>query len=242
MAEVPPAAARALLGALGAACVAWAAAWCQRWRGGFAWDGGARMFNWHPVLMVAGMVVLQGAAALVHRLPGSRRGARLPWKALHAALALAAAALAALALAAVFGFHAARGTPDMYSLHGWLGMATVLLFCCQWLAGFASFLLPWAPAGLRARYKPLHVFFGSAILVLAVASCVSGINEKLFLSLRNGTAAYAHLPPEAVFANTLGLLVVLYGLLVLWVLAKPEWKRPEADATDTRQPLLAGER
>ncbi|NXD16626.1 CYAC3 protein, partial [Nothocercus nigrocapillus] len=175
------------------------------------------------------------AAALVYRLPFSRRGPKLPWKVLHGALALAAFALTALALAAVFGFHNARGTPNMYSLHSWLGLATVLLFCCQWFAGFASFLLPWAPAWLRALYKPVHVFFGSAILMLAMASCVSGINEKLFFSLKNGTAAYAHLPPEAVFANTLGLLILLFGVLVLWALAKPDWKRPEADTADTRQ-------
>lgn len=50
-----------LLGGLGLGCVAFVGAWCQHWRGGFAWDGSARMFNWHPVLMVTGMVVLYGA-------------------------------------------------------------------------------------------------------------------------------------------------------------------------------------
>ncbi|XP_067151882.1 lysosomal membrane ascorbate-dependent ferrireductase CYB561A3 isoform X2 [Apteryx mantelli] len=173
----------ALLGGLGVACVAFVSAWCQQWRGGFAWDGSARMFNWHPVLMVTGLVVLYGAAALVYRLPFSWRGPKLPWKVLHGALALAAFCLAVPGLVAVFSFHDARGTPNMYSLHSWLGLATVLLFSCQWLAGFASFLLPWAPAWLRALYKPVHVFFGSTILMLAVASCVSGINEKLFFSL-----------------------------------------------------------
>ncbi|KAI6068368.1 Cytochrome b ascorbate-dependent protein 3 isoform X2 [Aix galericulata] len=180
----------AFLGGLGLLCLAFVAAWCQRWRGGFAWDGSARMFNWHPVLMVAGM------------------------------------------------------TPNMYSLHSWLGLATVLLFSCQWLAGFSAFLLPYAPPWLRALYKPVHVFFGSTILMLSVASCVSGINEKLFFSLKNGTAPapYNRLPPEAVFANTLGLLIVLFGVLVLCALAKPDWKRPEDGSTDTRQPLLGTER
>ncbi|XP_068800331.1 lysosomal membrane ascorbate-dependent ferrireductase CYB561A3 isoform X2 [Struthio camelus] len=173
----------ALLGALGVVCVAFVSAWCQQWRGGFAWDGSAQMFNWHPVLMVTGMVVLYGAVALVYRLPLSWSGPKLPWKVLHSALALVAFGLTVLGLVAVFNFHNARGTPNMYSLHSWLGLATVLLFSCQWLAGFTSFLLPWAPAWLRALYKPVHVFFGSTILMLAMASCVSGINEKLFFSL-----------------------------------------------------------
>ncbi|XP_061856622.1 lysosomal membrane ascorbate-dependent ferrireductase CYB561A3 [Colius striatus] len=232
----------AFLCCLGIVCVAFVGAWCQHWRGGFAWDGSAHMFNWHPLLMVTGLVVLYGAAALVYRLPWGRRGGRLLWKAVHGALALGALALAVLGLVAVFRFHAARGTPDAYSLHSWLGLATVLLFCCQWLAGFSAFLLPWAPAWLRALYKPVHLFFGSTILLLAVASCVSGINEKLFLSLKNGTTEYKLLPAEAVFANVLGLLLLLFGVLVLGALARPSWKRPDAASPDSCQPLLGAER
>ncbi|NXK57093.1 CYAC3 protein, partial [Chauna torquata] len=249
------------LGGLGLVCVAFVSAWCQHWRGGFAWDGTTRMFNWHPVLMVTGMVVLYGAAALVYRLPPARRGPKLPWKMLHSALALTAFGLTVVGLAAVFGFHNASGTPNMYSLHSWLGLATVLLFSCQvgacsgpprpsppraapshllspqWVAGFSAFLLPYLPPWLRALYKPVHVFFGSTILMLSVASCVSGINEKLFFSLKNGTATtpYNRLPAEAVFANLLGLLIVLFGVLVLCALAKPDWKRPEGDSPDARQ-------
>ncbi|XP_068253906.1 lysosomal membrane ascorbate-dependent ferrireductase CYB561A3 [Nyctibius grandis] len=231
-----------LLGALGFVCVAFVSAWCQHWRGGFALDGSAQTFNWHPVLMVTGMVVLYGAAALVYRLPPAWRGPKLPWKVLHGALALAAFGLAVLGLAAVFRFHNAHGTPNMYSLHSWLGLATVLLFSCQWLAGFSAFLLPWAPAWLRALYKPVHVFFGSTILMLSVASCVSGINEKLFFSLKNGTTEYKRLPAEAVFANVLGLLILLFGVLVVGALARPSWKRPDADSPDSCQPLLTAER
>ncbi|NXJ41605.1 CYAC3 protein, partial [Ciconia maguari] len=120
-----------LLGGLGFVCVAFVSAWCQHWRGGFALDGSTRTFNWHPVLMVTGMVVLYGAAALVYRLPPAWSGPKLPWKVLHGALALAAFSLAVLGLAAVFRFHNDHGTPNMYSLHSWLGLATILLFSCQ---------------------------------------------------------------------------------------------------------------
>lgn len=59
----------------------------------------------------------------------------------------------------------------------------------------------------------------------------------ILLRRKNGTAPvpYNRLPPEAVFANTLGLLIVLFGVLVLCALAKPDWKRPEDGSTDTRQ-------
>ncbi|XP_030826274.1 cytochrome b ascorbate-dependent protein 3 isoform X1 [Camarhynchus parvulus] len=232
----------AFLGALGLLCVAMVGTWCQHWRGGFSLDGSSRTFNWHPVLMVTGLVVLYGAAALVYRIPNTWSGPKLPWKVLHGSLALGAFVLTVLGLAAVFCFHNSQGTPNMYSLHSWMGLGTVLLFSCQWAAGFGAFLLPWAPTWLRALYKPIHVFFGSTILMLSVASCVSGINEKLFFSLKNGTMAYKLLPAEAVFANTLGLLILIFGVLVVAALARPSWKRPDSDSPDSRQPLLSAER
>uniref|UniRef100_A0A8C5ITU7 Lysosomal membrane ascorbate-dependent ferrireductase CYB561A3 n=1 Tax=Junco hyemalis TaxID=40217 RepID=A0A8C5ITU7_JUNHY len=224
MLDVPFLPFSAFLGALGLLCVAMVGTWCQHWRGGFSLDGSSRTFNWHPVLMVTGLVVLYGAAALVYRIPHTWSGPKLPWKLLHGSLALGAFVLTVLGLAAVFCFHNSQGTPNMYSLHSWMGLATVLLFSCQWAAGFGAFLLPWAPTWLRALYKPIHVFFGSTILMLSVASCMSGINEKLFFSLKNGTMAYKLLPAEAVFANTLGLLILIFGVLVVAALARPSWK------------------
>ncbi|XP_077177250.1 lysosomal membrane ascorbate-dependent ferrireductase CYB561A3 [Paroedura picta] len=228
----------ALLGLLGILCVGLTGFWGRHWLGGFAWDGSSEMFNWHPVLMVTGMLVLYGSAALVYRVPLSWEGSKLPWKLLHAALTLAAFILVVLGLVAVFEFHNQNKIPNMYSLHSWLGLTAVLLFSCQWFMGFASFLLPWAPIWLRALYKPIHVFFGSAILSLVMAACVSGINEKLFFRLKNSTTPYSKLPAEAYFANILGMLILIYGLLVLWALSKSSWKRPDANSQDIEEPLL----
>ncbi|XP_004682794.1 PREDICTED: cytochrome b ascorbate-dependent protein 3 [Condylura cristata] len=226
------------LGSLGSLCILFTAYWMRYWRGGFAWDGTVFMFNWHPVLMVAGMVVLYGAASLVYRLPQSWVGPKLPWKLLHAALHLAAFTLTVLGLFAVFQFHQHGNIANLYSLHSWLGITTVFLFACQWLLGFAVFLLPWAPTWLRCVLKPVHVFFGASVLSLAIASVISGINEKLFFSLKNATQPYSSLPSEAVFANSIGMLVVIFGLLVLYILLASSWKRPEPGILTDRQPLL----
>nr|XP_056707968.1 lysosomal membrane ascorbate-dependent ferrireductase CYB561A3 [Euleptes europaea] len=227
-----------LLGVLGILCVGLTGFWGRHWLGGFAWDGSSEMFNWHPVLMVTGMLVLYGTAALVYRVPLSWEGPKLPWKLLHATLTLAAFILVILGLVAVFEFHNRKKIPNMYSLHSWLGLTAVVLFSCQWLMGFSSFLLPWAPIWLRALYKPIHVFFGSSILSLVMAACISGINEKLFFRLTNATTPYSKLPAEAWFANILGMLILIYGLLVLWALALPAWKRPDANSYDIQEPLL----
>lgn len=53
---------------LGLLCLLLVACWCSRWGGGFSWDGSALQFNWHPVLMVSGLVLLYGNGALCHRV------------------------------------------------------------------------------------------------------------------------------------------------------------------------------
>lgn len=168
---------------LGSMCILSTIYWMRYWHKGFAWDGTILTFNWHPVLMVTGMVVLYSAASLAYRLPQSWVGPKLPWKLGHAAMHLMAFILTVLGLAAVFNFHNHEKIPNLYSLHSWLGITTVFLFACQWFLGFVVFLLPWASVRLRSLLKPIHVFFGASILSLAIASVISGINEKLFFSL-----------------------------------------------------------
>uniref|UniRef100_A0A8D1MR08 Lysosomal membrane ascorbate-dependent ferrireductase CYB561A3 n=1 Tax=Sus scrofa TaxID=9823 RepID=A0A8D1MR08_PIG len=175
------------------------------------------------------------AASLAYRLPQSWVGPKLPWKLGHAAMHLMAFILTVLGLAAVFNFHNHEKIPNLYSLHSWLGITTVFLFACQWFLGFVVFLLPWASVRLRSLLKPIHVFFGASILSLAIASVISGINEKLFFSLKNGTTSYSNLPDEAVFANSAGMLVVVFGLLVLYILQASSWKRPEPGLQAERQ-------
>ncbi|KAJ7344237.1 hypothetical protein JRQ81_000187 [Phrynocephalus forsythii] len=227
-----------LLGVVGILCVGFTVYWSHHWLGGFAWDGSFLMFNWHPVLMVTGLLVLYGIAALVYRVPLAREGSKLPWKLLHAALTFTAFILVVLGLVAAFEYHNKQGIPNMYSLHSWVGLSAVLLFSCQWLMGFLSFLLPWAPVWFRGLYKPIHVFFGSAILVLVLAASISGINEKLYFRLTPATTPYSMLPAEAWFANVLGILILIFSLLVLWALARPAWKYPEVNTEDFREPLL----
>ena len=73
-------------------------------------------------------------------------------------------------------------------------------------------------------------------------SSVSGIGSRIgqkqvekflkgphcFVILRKiGTKTYSNLPSESVFANCAGMLVVVFGLLVLYILLASSWKRPE---------------
>ncbi|XP_067084067.1 lysosomal membrane ascorbate-dependent ferrireductase CYB561A3 isoform X1 [Osmerus mordax] len=227
---------------LGMACVMCVCYWNAHWRGGFAWDGSALQFNWHPVLMVTGLVVLYGNGAVLYRVPLTWGENKLPWKLLHAGVMLLALVLSVLGLCAVFGNHNHNHIPNLYSLHSWVGICTTALFTTQWVAGLVGFLLPCSPMPFRKLLKPVHVWLGASILLLSIVSCISGINEKLFFALKantNGTKPYAMLPPEAVLGNSLGVLIVAFGLVVLKILSNPNWQRPEPRSNEaTYRPLL----
>ncbi|XP_060893346.1 lysosomal membrane ascorbate-dependent ferrireductase CYB561A3 isoform X2 [Labrus mixtus] len=226
---------------LGLACVVCVSVWNSHWRGGFAWDGSGLQFNWHPVLMVTGLVVLYGIGAVLYRVPLTWGQNKLPWKILHAALMLISLVLSIIGLCAVFDFHNAKNIPNLYSLHSWIGIAVTALFAIQWVVGMAGFLLPWSPTSLRVLLKPIHVWMGGSILTLSIAACISGINEKLFFVL-SGTQPYSKLPPEAVLANMLGVLIVAFGMVVLKILSNHKWQRPDSRPEDINYtPILQEE-
>ncbi|XP_069022223.1 lysosomal membrane ascorbate-dependent ferrireductase CYB561A3 isoform X1 [Embiotoca jacksoni] len=226
---------------VGVACVACVCVWNSRWRGGFAWNGSPLQFNWHPVLMVTGLVVLYGNGAVLYRLPLTWSQNKLPWKLLHAAVMLLSLILSVVGLCAVFDFHNAKRIPNLYSLHSWIGIAATALFALQWAVGLATFLLPCSPVWLRKTLKPVHAWMGAFILSLSIAACISGINEKLFFVLQ-GDNPYAALPPEALLGNSLGVLIVAFGLVVFVILFNREWQRPESRPEDaTYTPLLQEE-
>ena len=59
------------------------------------------------------------------------RSKRFTLKILHALIQAASLIFAAVGLAAAFDYHNRSGIPNMYSMHSWLGLITVLLFGIQ---------------------------------------------------------------------------------------------------------------
>lgn len=55
----------------------------------------------------------------------------------------------------------------------------------------------------------------------------------LFLMSYSKSPAYKDSPPEAVLVNVLGLLIVAFGGLVLWIATRPSWKRPKEEIAQT---------
>ncbi|XP_062893892.1 transmembrane ascorbate-dependent reductase CYB561 [Mobula hypostoma] len=213
---------------LGLASVIMTGVWLGHYQGGFAWDGTANQFNVHPLCMVIGMVFLYGDAILVYRT--LRNEGKTTLKLLHAFIHLIALVAIIVGAVAVFDFHAANNIPDLYSLHSWCGLSIIILFCLQWVMGLAFFLFPGVTYSLRTIYYPFHVYFGLALFILSIGTCLIGITEKLFFSVRD---TYSKFDPQGILANTLGLVLVCFGFLVTYILTRNEWKRsasPEEEA------------
>lgn len=53
-----------LLQCFGIASLILVGIWMKKYRGGFAWDGSAKQFNYHPVFMMLSMVFLSSEGKL----------------------------------------------------------------------------------------------------------------------------------------------------------------------------------
>ena len=115
---------------------------------------------------------------------------RIYSKLVHSLLHLLAVPCIVIGFLAVWDYKSrAEPTPILhfYSVHSWLGLATMALFSLQLLLGLFSFLLllacEAATSGFRARLVPVHAIFGTATFSLGLATSVCGITEKAFFQI-----------------------------------------------------------
>ncbi|KAL5007208.1 hypothetical protein ScPMuIL_016014 [Solemya velum] len=213
-----------LVQGLGLTAVILVAVWMGHFREGFAWQSKPSLeFNYHPVFMVIGLVFLYADAILAYRV--FRNVKKIYIKVIHAVIHVGALMFAAVGLKAVFDSHnlATKQIPNLYSLHSWLGLATVILFGLQWLGGFLTYLFPGMNTGMRRMMMPFHVFFGMMIFLMAVGSALTGIMEKAtFLS---APIEYSSLPPEGILLNCLGLCLVALAAVVIYIMTRSDYKR-----------------
>lgn len=193
------------------------------YHGGYGWDV-STVFNYHPLFMTIGMIFLYGDAILVYR--AFRNVTKLYVKILHGLIHVAVLIFASIALKAVFDSHnkVAKPIPNLYSLHSWVGLTAVILFGLQWVAGFTSFLFPKLNENIRRWYLPHHKFGGLAIFVLCCSAALMGITEKAIFSMKE---KYPSLPSEGLLLNFFGLTIVTYGGLVVYLVTKYEYTRPQ---------------
>lgn len=149
-----------------------------------------------------------------------RKTPKLTVKIAHATLHATSIVCISFGLAVEFiprGYHGMR---DMYTLHSWLGMAAIVIFFSQFVVGFLCYLWPAFSELVKVFYMPIHVFFGILCFVLAVATCLIGLNQNAIF-----TTTYNQLPPAGVLINIIGMLMAVYGTLVVYLVTKSRFKR-----------------
>ncbi|CAG0912405.1 unnamed protein product [Notodromas monacha] len=199
---------------IGILIIALLIAWLTNHCGGFAWAAHPQLqFNWHPLLMVVGMIYMYANGMLVYRVFRTERKRKL--KIVHAVAQLFTFFLFVIGLKAVFDAHEASKTPNLYSLHSWFGI---------WVAGFLSFLFPGIKHAFRSKYLPIHTLFGLIIFSLSCITALMGLLEKAVLKLSKDNL-YEQLGSEAVLINVTGIFILIFGMLAIFITAQPGYKR-----------------
>ncbi|GLJ12800.1 hypothetical protein SUGI_0198030 [Cryptomeria japonica] len=187
--------------------------WVVHFRGGMTLisEDQGLIRNVHPVLMLVGLILLNGEAMLIYK---TALGTKNYKKVLHLVLQAFALALGVTGIWAAYKFHNDKGIGGFYSLHSWLGLACILLFGIQWLAGFASFWNTRSGRINKHTVLPWHSFLGLYIYGLAVAAAETGFLERLTFLQASRTISRDSL--EALVVNCLGLvLALLSGCVIL---------------------------
>lgn len=207
---------------LGILCVTLVWVWTGHYLQGFAWHSDlSKQFNYHPLFMVISLVFLYGDAILVYRVLKNTTKLRL--KLLHAGIHTLAFCFAVVALTAVFDTHNLAKPPiaNVYSLHSWIGLTTVVLYAMQFVFGFVTFLFPGLARTVRSSYLPLHTFFGLVIFVMAIAACLTGMMEKIHWTIEH----YQDREAPSYLVNFLGLSLITFGAVVVYLVTQPQFKR-----------------
>lgn len=185
--------------------------WCIHYNGGLAFhdQNKTKIFNVHPVFMFVGFIFLSSQAILAYKMIPAKKEVQ---KTVHLALQGSAIVLGAIGIYAVFKFHNENKIKNLYSLHSWLGIATISLFGLQWIAALLTFAFPGASKQRREAIYPWHVFLGVFLYAMAIGTAELGILERLTFQQFMGMDRFSK---EAMLVNSTGLIILIFSMLVV---------------------------
>lgn len=168
------------------------------------------VFNWHPFMMILGMVFCFVEACLSYRTwnhLGTIWGTVKVAKLIHLVWQTAAVICASVGLIAVFLSHnkpvGGAYKANLYSLHSWIGIAVVTMYFAQYVVALYTFFTPQtvSPISQRESYKPYHIYFGLFLLFGAGMAIESGIQEKLSFPLPGKLSCSSNVPTDKADTN-----------------------------------------
>lgn len=146
--------------------------------GGLNWT--VYTFNWHPIMMVSGLVFCSITAILSYRLVPIPKA----WtKLIHGFLHSCGIVCLSIGLSAIFISNNYRNKnitdvyyPDLFSLHSFVGIGALILYGGNYVLGFFHYVMP-MPLHFKERYMPTHVFIGSFAFFAAIMAALTGLME-----------------------------------------------------------------
>jgi len=114
----------------------------------------------------------------------------------------------------VIQYHAEIKVDHFYSVHSWIGLATLALLVLQWFAGVLVFAFPKADAPSRRAMMPCHKWIGISAFAALFTSMLIGLHNKQ--SLIPASDPY---DPSRRLPNMLGLMLLLLMPVVFYWLS-----------------------
>mmetsp|Transcript_16728 Transcript_16728/g.27962 ORF Transcript_16728/g.27962 Transcript_16728/m.27962 type:complete len:272 (-) Transcript_16728:323-1138(-) len=196
------------------------------------------VFNWHPLMMVLGLCCFLTNGITAFRFSNS--ASHYNRKFMHVSWYLLAIIAVIVGLLAVFKSHERKPTANLYSIHSWIGLATLSMFGVNFLLGIISYLQPWwrIPESVKEAYKPIHILTGGLTVCFAFMALETGLLEKnTFLGCSyavttpdtNPSANYHLLPNGCKLSNGIGVVVLLCFTFIAISLGLPFLRAREND-------------
>ena len=187
------------------------------------------IFNWHPVLMVAGMFFCLITSMLSYRilpLPQSLQ------KTIHILVHSAAIVCISIGLACVLASDNKKSknpynsyAANFWSIHSFVGICAICLYGLNFLLGIFHYLLPGVSLTMKQNFMLNHVFLGTFILITALSALESGImlmtsgcsyntNKPDY----NPAEKYHLLNDGCQLANNIGIIAIISVFFCLYAL------------------------
>ena len=186
--------------------------------GGFNWTN--LTFNYHPVMMVGGLLVAGTEAMLAFRF----------WpfghfynKVIHVIVNTTGVAMVIVGLIAVFLSHNSvpHGgiKPNLYTAHGFVGIFVVTLYFFQYALGVVTFATKITSKTVKSAILPLHKFLGKFIYSGALMTAGMGIAEKTGFGASPATYAQPDTNPALHYNQLKTGYRIAFGLPITLLLA-----------------------
>lgn len=185
------------------------------------------IFNYHPVLMITGMIFFATISLLSYKVaPYSNSTIRMLHVLLHlSAIICFSVGVHYARLAATPSFNE-EGTykANFVTLHSWIGIIAISIYLFNFFGGLLVFLLKVGSQTFQTVYMMSHRTVGIISLMMSTCAALSGIQLKSNCSRSvseedtNPAIHYYDLPAGCRVSNGMGLCVLFSTFLAIYVL------------------------